>query len=241
MIEGLPFYVNLVFFLTTLLAVWFLVTAVRKTGERSIPYRILVFLVPFWILLTGYLSTTEFYRVAEAMPPRVVAFGVFPSVLAIVVYLIAFRDFVGRLPLATLTLLHVVRIPVELVLLWLYQNGQIPILMTFEGWNFDFLSGFTAPIIYLLAFRNGRVNKPLLIIWNFVALGLLINIVIIAVLSFRSPIQQLAFDQPNDGVTYLPFIWLPSMIVPIVLFAHLAALSKLLVSSDHQGSYGRRR
>jgi hypothetical protein len=228
MIEGLPYYVSLVFFLTTLLAVWFLVTAARKAGERLVPYRILVFLVPFWILLTGYLSTTEFYRVSDAMPPRVVAFGVLPSVLLIVIFFIAFRDFVNRLPLTTLTLLHILRIPVELVLLWLFQNGQVPILMTFEGWNFDILSGITAPIIFFLAFRNGSVNRPLLIIWNLVALGLLINIVTIAVLSFRSPFQQLAFDQPNVGVTYLPFIWLPALIVPIVLFAHLAALYKLL-------------
>ena len=232
MIEGLPLYVTLVFFLTTLLAVWFLVSAGRKAGEHSPPYQILLFLLPLWILLTGYLSTTGFYRVPDAIPPRVVVFGVFPPVLVIVIYLIAFRDFVRRLPLTSLTLLHVVRIPVELVLLWLYQNGQAPILMTFEGWNFDILSGITAPAIYLLAFRNGRVNKPLLIIWNLVALGLLINIVTIAVLSFRSPIQQLAFDQPNIGVTYLPFIWLPSVIVPMVLFAHLAALSKLLGSPE---------
>ncbi len=232
MIEGLPLYVTLVFFLTTLLAVWFLVSAGRKAGERSVPYRILVFLLPLWMLLTGYLSTTGFYRAPDAMPPRVVLFGVLPSVLVIVIYFIAFRDYVGRLPLTTLTLLHVVRIPVELVLLWLYENGQVPILMTFEGWNFDILSGITAPVIYFLAFRNGRVYKPLLIIWNLMALGLLINIVTIAVLSFRSPFQQLAFDQPNVGVTYLPFIWLPAIIVPIVLFTHLAAFYKLLVSSD---------
>ena len=231
MIEGLPFYVNLVFFLTTLLAVWFLVSASRKAGEDTAPYRILVFLVPLWILLTGYLSTTGFYRVPDAMPPRVVAFGVLPSVLLIVIFFIAFRHFVNRLPLTTLTLLHVVRIPVELVLLWLFQNGQVPIVMTFEGWNFDILSGITAPIVFFLAFRNGSINRPLLIIWNLVALGLLINIVTIAVLSFRSPFQQLAFDQPNVGVTYLPFIWLPALIVPIVLFAHLAALYKLLRSS----------
>lgn len=228
MIEGLPFYVELVFFLTTLLSVWFLISAARKAGATSFPYRTLVFLLPLWLLFTGYLSTTGFYRVPDAIPPRVVAFGVFPSILVIGIYFIAFRDFVDRLPLSRLTLLHIVRIPVELVLFWLYQNGQVPIQMTFEGWNVDILSGITAPIIYLLAFRNGSVNKTLLILWNLAALGLLINIVTIAVLSFRSPFQQIAFDQPNVGVTFLPFIWLPAIIVPIVLFAHIAALYKLL-------------
>ena len=49
-------------------------------------------------------------------------------------------------------------------------------------------------------------------------LGLLANIVIIAVLSFPSPIQQFGFEQPNIGLAYFPFIWLPAIIVPIVLF-----------------------
>ena len=227
MIEGLPVHVSFVFFLTTLLSVWFLVSAVRKAAESSTPYRILVFLVPLWMLLTGYLATTDFYRYSEAIPPRVVAFGVLPSVFVIAIYFVAFRGFIDSLPLTTLTILHVVRIPVELVLLWLYQNGQVPILMTFEGWNFDILSGITAPIIYWIAFRRGRINRTLLILWNLAALGLLINIVTIAVLSFRTPFQRLAFDQPNVGVTHLPFIWLPAIIVPIVLFAHLAALYKL--------------
>jgi hypothetical protein len=228
MIEGLPLYINLVFLMTTLLTVWFLVSAARKAVDGTTPYRILLFLIPLWMLLTGYLATTDFYRYSESIPPRVVAFGVLPSVIVIAIYFVAFRGFIASLPLTTLTLLHVVRIPVETVLLWLYQKGQVPVLMTFEGWNFDILSGISAPIIYWLAFRRGRVKRPLLIIWNLAALGLLINIVTIAVLSFRTPFQQLAFDQPNVGVTYLPFIWLPAIIVPIVLFAHLAALYNLL-------------
>lgn len=232
MIDGLPIYANLVFLLTTLLTVWFLVSAARKAGEGSTPYRILIFLIPFWLLLTGYLSTTGFYRVPEAMPPRVVAFGVLPSIMVIGIYFIAFRKFIARFPLRSLTILHIVRVPVELVLFWLYRDGQVPIQMTFEGWNYDILSGITAPLIYWFAFRGGRVNKTFLIIWNLAALGLLVNIVTIAVLSFRSPFQQLAFEQPNVGVTYLPFIWLPAIIVPAVLFAHLSALYKLIGGSS---------
>ena len=237
MIEGLPVYVNLVFLMTTLLTVWFLVSAARKADDGAMPYKILFFLVPLWMLLTGYLATTEFYRNIGAVPPRVVAFGVLPSVLVIAVYFFAFRSFVTLLPLGTLTLLHIVRVPVEMVLLWLYQNGQVPVLMTFEGWNYDILSGISAPVVYWFALRVGKVNRTLLIIWNLVALGFLINIVMIAVLSFRTPFQQLAFEQPNVGVTYLPFIWLPSIVVPVVLFAHLSALYQLLMARPKPGEH----
>jgi hypothetical protein len=46
--------------------------------------------------------------------------------------------------------------------------------------------------------------------------------------------QQIALDQPNRGVTFFPFIWLPSVIVPIVLFCHLASLWKLVVRKHLQ-------
>ena len=228
MIEGLPLYVPVVFILTTLATIWSLLAAAKPVGRDSFSYRLLIFLLPLWLLLSGFLATTPFYRDAEAMPPRVFLFGVWPAVGLIIAYFAFFRrPFIENLSLRPLTLLHTVRFPVELVLLWLYHAGQVPRLMTFEGWNFDILSGLTAPIVYFLAFRKGGVNRTLLIVWNVAALGLLANIVTLAVLSFRSPMQRLAFEQPNVGVTYLPFIWLPAIIVPIVLFAHLASLWQL--------------
>jgi hypothetical protein len=105
--------------------------------------------------------------------------------------------------------------------------------MTFEGRNFDILSGITAPIIFWLAFRKGKIKRPLLIIWNIFALILLFNIVTHAILSFPFPFQQMAFDQPNRGVLYFPFIWLPTVVVPVVLFAHLISLWKLFKDSDN--------
>jgi hypothetical protein len=67
----------------------------------------------------------------------------------------------------------------------------------------------------------------LLIAWNLLCLGLLINIVTLAVLSAPFPFQQLAFDQPNIAVLFFPFIWLPAFVVPAVLFAHLVCLRQL--------------
>jgi hypothetical protein len=126
--------------------------------------------------------------------------------------------------------LHIVRIPVELVLFWLFTNKTIPELMTFEGRNFDILSGLSAPIIYYYAFVKKKINRNIMLLWNFVCLGLLINIVIHAILSAPFPFQQLAFSQPNRAVLYFPFIWLPGCIVPLVLLSHLAAIRQLIMN-----------
>jgi hypothetical protein len=108
-------------------------------------------------------------------------------------------------------------------------------VMTFDGRNFDIISGILAPVVYFVAFRGTEPKKWLLIAYNVLGLALLANIVSIAVLALPSPMQQIAFDQPNRAVLYFPFIWLPSIVVPIVLFSHLAALWKLIFGQkrDH--------
>lgn len=235
MIEQLPLYVPVVFILTTLLTVWIFLSAIRRSRKENLPAKLLLFLIPFWIVIQAILGVGKFYQNTDGVPPRVIAFGVLPSLLLIAVYFIFFRkDFVERLPLETLTLLHIIRIPVEIVLFWLFQNGQIPQIMTFEGRNFDILSGLTAPIIYLIVVRTGKINRPLLISWNVIALALLINIVTIAFLSLKSSLQKPAFEQPNIAVAYFPFIWLPTVVVPIVLFSHLAILWKLFRASPNK-------
>jgi hypothetical protein len=138
------------------------------------------------------------------------------------------RTFIDGLDLKILTILHTVRIPVEIVLFLLYLTKQVPLVMTFEGRNFDILAGLTAPIIYYFGFSRGSGNQSLILIWNFLCVGLLANIVLIAILSLPSPFQKLGFDQPNIAILYFPFVWLPSVIVPLVLLSHLAAIRQIL-------------
>jgi len=233
MIENLPGYVSITFILTTFLTVGFLLNAVKQTVFETIPAKLLVFLLAFWIIFQAILALNGFHQV-NTFPPRVFLFGVLPALLLIAVYFIFFRkNFIEKLPLKVLTLLSVIRIPVELVLLWLFQGGLVPQSMTFEGRNFDILSGLTAPIVYFLAFRGGKVNRPILIGWNIFALLLLFNIVIIAVLAFPAFNPNLAPELQNRAVAYFPYIWLPTVIVPIVLFSHLASLWKLFKNSPN--------
>ena len=228
MIENLPAYVSVTFTLTTFLTVGFFLYAIRQGAFQTLPAKILISLTAFWLLFQAVMAMGGFYTQTGMFPPRIVLLGVFPVLLLIIAYFIFFREnFIERLPLKVLTLLHVIRIPVEIALFWLFQNRLVPEAMTFEGRNFDILSGLTAPLIFWLAFRGGKPNRTLLIVWNIAALMLLVNVVTIAVMAMPSPMQRLALDQPNIAVLYFPFNWLPSVVVPIVLFAHLASLWKL--------------
>jgi hypothetical protein len=227
MIENLPEYVSITFILTTFLTVGFLLSAVKQTVFDTLPAKILIFLLAFWIIFTAVLALNGFYA-ENTFPPRVAALGVLPALLLICAYFIFFRrNFIEKLPLKTLTLLSVIRIAVELCLMWLAHHQMIPQSMTFEGRNFDILSGISAPVVYFLAFRGGKTNRPLLIVWNLAALALLLNVVITAILAFPAFSPNVAPELQNRAVAYFPYIWLPAVVVPIVFFSHLASLWKL--------------
>ena len=233
MIATVPFYVTAVFVLTTILTIGLLFRTFNRIRPSPFSAKLLTFLIPFWMVLTAFLAMGGFYSQFDSVPPRIRMFGVAPAVLLIIIYFLFFRDgFIDRLSLKALTWLSVVRVPVELVLLGLFQNGLVPVEMTFEGRNFDIISGLTAPLIAFLAFRGNKINRPLLIAWNVLALALLVNIVTVAILSFPTPFQRLGVAQPNIGVTYFPFIWLPTIIVPAVLFTHLSSLWQLVRSRN---------
>lgn len=231
MIENLPGHVGPVFMITTFVCVIWFLHIIRSNAADALSGKLLLFLIPAWLIFQTIIAIGGTYLNTSAFPPRLFLFGAGPALILVIGYLFFARgSLIAKMPLGALTVIHVIRIPVEIVLSWLHDVGSVPAIMTYHGQNFDIISGLTAPIVYLIAFRKGRVNVPVLLVWNLAGLALLLNIVITAVLSAPTPLQMLAFDQPNRAVLYFPFIWLPTIVVPIVLFCHFASLYKLLVT-----------
>lgn len=220
--ENLPQFISIVFGLTTILTVGLFYKATNNSKATLL-------IILSWLVLQTLIGLTGFYNVTDTIPPRFLLL-VFPPILLIIGLFITSkgRQYIDSLDTKTLTILHSVRIPVEIVLFWLFVNKTVPELMTFEGRNFDILSGLTSPIIFYFGFIKKQLNRKIILTWNFICLGLLINIVANAVLSAPFPFQKFAFDQPNIAVLYFPFNWLPSCVVPLVLLSHLATIKQLL-------------
>ena len=223
MISSLPMYVNIAFIITTLLTIFLF----YKATNNSKATLVIIFL---WILLQATLSLSGFYTITNTFPPRFALLAL-PAILFIIGLFVSEkgRVYIDSLDMRTLTLLHVIRIPVEICLYWLFLHKAIPQLMTFEGRNFDIIAGLTAPLIFYFGYFKNYIGKTMLLLWNFICLGLLLNIVVNAILSVPSALQQFAFDQPNSAVLYFPFVWLPACVVPFVLMAHLVTIRKLLI------------
>lgn len=220
MIEGSPPWINALFLATTLLTIFWFHAAARSKA-------LLIGLL-LWTALQSALGLSGFYQDSTMLPPRIVVAGVLPGLVFIgtCFFTEPGRRFIDGMDVRTLTWLHTVRIPVEIVLWLLVERQLLSAYMSVGGTNFDILSGITAPMVAYMAFRSGT-NRTLLLIWNIACLLLLTNVVITAALGIPSPIQQHSFDQPNVAVLYFPFNLLPTVVVPLVLFAHLIAFRML--------------
>jgi hypothetical protein len=222
MMANLPIYIPLVFGLTTLLAVWFFYKAAHYSNK-------VLGAMLAWILLQGIVGLSGFYTVTTSTPPRLLLLVLPPLLLVVLLFnTVKGKLWINSLDKGILTLLHVVRIPVELVLYALCLHKAVPQIMTFEGHNWDILSGITAPFIYYFGYVKNKIPVRWMLLWNLICLLLLFNIVIHAILSAPFPFQQLGFEQPNMAILHFPFVWLPGFVVPVVLLAHLASIRQLL-------------
>jgi hypothetical protein len=108
--------------------------------------------------------------------------------------------------------------------------------MTFEGRNFDLISGLTAPLVYYFGMVRKKLGVNTMLVWNFACLLILLFTVSNAILSAPTPFQKFAFDQPAIAVFYFPFIWLPGVVVPLVIFSHLISIRVLLKEVKHKNA-----
>lgn len=221
-LDNLPIYISLIFGLTTLLTIYLFYRATNNS-------RVSLLVVVAWFLFQAVVGLSGFYTTTDTLPPRFLLQAAPPLLLISGLFLTQRgKQYVDSLDTRLLTILHTVRIPVEIVLFLLFIYKAVPEIMTFEGRNFDILAGLTAPLIFYFGYVKDWIDRSGILIWNFVCLGLLINIIIIGVLSSPFPFQQFGFDQPNIALVNFPFVWLASTIVPIVMFSHLATIRQWL-------------
>ena len=184
MLSQIPNYVNMAFIATTLLTLYLVWRILKQGGLSSRSISLCIGGIVAWLVLHAAVALTLFYFKTVGQVPPPFALVILPTFLVIIYFFSteSGKAFMDRLVLVDLTWLSVVRIPVEIVLYWLFVFGAIPELMTFSGRNFDILAGLTAPFM-ALAFARQKLSRLSLLVWNFAGLGLLIFIILNALLS----------------------------------------------------------
>ncbi|HTF03693.1 MAG TPA: hypothetical protein VK826_06680 [Bacteroidia bacterium] len=219
--ENLPQGISILFIGTIFLTIFLFAKA---TPSRFITVAFLL----AWTIVFIALGKLDVFSDTTVMPPRFI-FMMGPAILVMILFFATKkgRSVIDRMDIKALTLVHVVRLPVEIVLFLLAVHKTIPELLTFEGRNFDIIMGITAyPMAWWIFTRGG--SRKLLLAWNILGLVLLFNVVIHGVLSLPFPFQQFAFEQPNVAMLHSPYLLLPGLIVPVVMFSHFATIRLLL-------------
>lgn len=221
MIPNLPIYISIVFLATTGLGVYLFMESQPKNTD-------LLILVLVWGIIQWMISRGGFYLDTNAIPPRFLL-AILPPFIVLCYWLFSPNNasFLEKFDLKMLTWFHLVRIPVEVVLYWLWMWGQVPEFMTFKAGNWDILSGLSAPLIAYYGFHKKTLSNKTILYWNIICLVLVLNVVIRGILSAPLPFQVFGFEHPNRAVLLFPFVWLPSIIVPMVIFSHALTIKRL--------------
>jgi hypothetical protein len=223
------------FILVTLLYIGLFVREIRR-GILLCPWpegrkkKLIRFIIAAVVLWAAFLTVWS-------LSGKMSDFGIFPFNLmpVILIPLVAVvvlgfskstEEILTHVPPDNLIRLQSFRIFVELMLWALFIENLLPVQMTFEGRNFEILAGLTAPAIALLMLR-GKISRAAVVVWNVVSLGLLVNIVSIALLSTPSPWRVFMNEPANFIVTYFPIAFLPGFLVPLAYYLHVFSLKQM--------------
>src|SRR5438045_3422107 len=138
MLQNLPVFIPIIFVLTTVATLLLFYWTIKNSSDETVRKKSNIILVALiiWLAIQAVFAIKNVYNSnAQSMPPPILLLGVAPAILTIIFLFITKkgRQLIDSLPLKNITWLNIIRIPVELVLLWLFMNKAVPKIMTFEG------------------------------------------------------------------------------------------------------------
>ncbi|MDH5607863.1 MAG: hypothetical protein OEY56_00160 [Cyclobacteriaceae bacterium] len=238
--ENIPNYVNITFLAVVVTTLGFLLYALVIASPENKNYTpIIVFTFAIaWLFGLSTLTRYHYFDEIQDYPIRFLWVIGIPG-LAILLALVVkkSRDFILRMPITTLTYLHIIRVPIEIILWWLTLYEVFPQILTFEGINFDILAGISAPFagVFLVGLRSK--SRAGAVIWNVLALGLALNLGIHALMASPFFFDPARYPVANVAVFSFPFVLLPGFVVPVILFSHIASLIQLFRPLPEEEDY----
>jgi hypothetical protein len=189
------------------------------------------FLIAFfsWFALTYIWSRFGIFRNFELFPLNTAPVIIIPLItILFFTFSKSVKEILPHIPQENIIKLQVFRFYVEVLLWALFASAMLPVQMTFEGRNFDVITGVTAMGVTWLITKN-KFPKIAIILWNIMGLGLLINIVVIALLSMPTPFRYFMNEPANTIVAEFPISLLPAFLVPLAYMLHILSLRKALI------------
>jgi len=187
-----------------------------------------VVVVTLWLGVVGVLAQKGVLAQFDVFPPRGLLIVALPIVAAfIIAFTKRFKILLQATPLHWLVLFQSFRIVVELLLWQAYQKELIPVQMTFEGRNFDVITGVLALAVGVYMQKRPRHAAVAGWVFNIIGLALLLNIMAVSILSMPTPMRYFTEGPANTLVVTFPFVYLPSVLVTLAFAFHVFSMRQL--------------
>ena len=185
-------------------------------------------LIAAWLGATWFAAAHHLLRF-DTRPPTMMFLVVAMFVLSFAVGCSRVGARLATLPLAALVGLQSFRLPLELLLHRAWQDGVMPVQMSYSGRNFDIITGASAIVVALLLAMSTSPALRLRVtqLWNVVGVVLLVNILTIAILSMPTPLRVFMNEPANTWVAQAPFVWLPALFVATAIAGHIIVFRRL--------------
>ena len=185
--------------------------------------------IAVWLIYLSVLSYTEVLT-DYSLPPKMPLLVVLPLLILIIISLFkkATTDFVTTTSVSWLIYIQSFRIIVELIIWGAHKQGIVPLITTFEGYNYDVLVGLTAvPLAYYA--KRDKIAPLVLVVWNFASLLILANTVRLFISSAYFP-GELGHPEPLVGAefTKLPYLLIAGFFMPLAVYIHALSIKQLL-------------
>ncbi len=165
-----------------------------------------------------------------SFPPRFVLFMILPAFIFIGVFLSRNRkkQWIQAIPPHWLVAYQLFRVLIETLFVYTVAVGLLHKNVTIEGYNFDMVFAFTAPIVAIITYRSKKVPSVLLQIWNYTGLVVIASIIFLFNSTIYFPEIYGSHLEPfPSGFGMYPFVLVPGFLMPSAVFIHFLSLVQL--------------
>lgn len=237
MSPAIPFYTHILIFIICGILTWFIfyalnyalneIKAIQITRKKYFLFTALI--ISGWLAITAFIALNGTLLDFVSVPPKIILL-IIPPVLAISYLSNSERvnKLIESIPVSWFVYIQSFRILLELMLWLLFISNVIPVQMTFEGLNYDVLTGLSAPLIGYYCLTINKWPRIAAVLWNIAGLLLVTNIFIVSVLSTPTPMRQFFNEPANTMIAYFPNVWIAAFIVPFAYFMHILSLKQII-------------
>ena len=204
---------------------------VQKVNDQ-LPRTGLFMLYAGLLLWTIYLIVLDRSGVLRPLvnPPRIPVFVILPAFVFIAWFYATgkHRPFTQSIPIWQPVLIQSFRIGVEFLILGIYLKGIGPVQATFEGYNFDIVSGLLAIPVAWLLYRKAGIARAATWVWSILSLLLLANIIFIFnTLVLRPQMWGFTENPISTEFTQMPYLLIAGFYMPFAVFLHVFTFMQL--------------